>query len=183
MIGTSIDHFVTDHPTNPTPADMRARLRAGESLPPTILEWRTVRGRLWVEVVAYAVRDAAGEMIGFRGISRDVTERFEAAAALRESETRYRGLVESQGALIYRADLDGNLTFINEACRREVRVDRRAGQPRSISSATCIPTTSTRPRATLRTLAQRRALPARQPRAHAGGLALGRMGGMRDHRR
>jgi PAS domain S-box-containing protein len=60
---------------------------------------------------------------GFRGISRDVTERHTAETALRESEARYRGLVESQDALIYRADLDGNLTFLNEACRRKYGVE------------------------------------------------------------
>ena len=72
------------------------------------------------------VRDASGNSIGFRGISRDVTERQLAETALRESEARYRGLVESQDALIYRADLQGNLTFLNEACRRAYGLEHDA---------------------------------------------------------
>ena len=94
--------------------------------PPTVLEWRTVKGRIWVEMVAYTVHDASGNAIGFRGISRDVTERQLAETALRESEARYRGLVESQDALIYRADLNGNLTFLNEACRRAYGLEQHA---------------------------------------------------------
>ncbi len=121
-IGRNVDQYLTDHPTNPSAAEMRARLRTSDSLPPTVVQWRSIHGRIWVEVVAYAVRSADGDVIGFRGISRDVTARFEAEAALRESEARYRGLVESQAALIYRADLAGNLTFINEACRRKYGV-------------------------------------------------------------
>ena len=123
LIGRNIDQFITDHPTNAAPGTMRAHLAAGGSLPPTVLEWSTVDGRLWVEVLAYAVRDPDGAVIGFRGITRNVTERTRAEAALRESEARYRGLVESQEALIYRADLDGSLTFLNEACRRKYGVE------------------------------------------------------------
>ncbi len=123
LIGRNIDQFITDHPTNATPTAMRHHLAAGGALPPTVLEWSTVAGRIWVEVLAYAVRDPAGIVIGFRGITRDVTERTLAAAALQESEARYRGLVESQEALIYRADLAGNLTFLNEACRRKYGVE------------------------------------------------------------
>jgi PAS domain S-box-containing protein len=123
LIGRNIDQFITDHPTNATPTAMRSHLEAGGALPPTVLEWSTVAGRIWVEVLAYAVRDPAGAVIGFRGITRDVTERTLAAAALRESEARYRGLVESQEALIYRADVQGNLTFLNEACRRKYGVE------------------------------------------------------------
>ncbi len=123
LIGRNIDQLITDHPTNATPTAMRRHLEAGGALPPTVLEWSTVTGRIWVEVLAYAVRDPAGVVIGFRGITRDVTERALAAAALSESEARYRGLVESQEALIYRADLQGNLTFLNEACRRKYDVE------------------------------------------------------------
>ncbi len=123
IIGRNVDQYIVDVPAGSNPASMRTHLAAGGALPPTVLEWRTVKGRTWVETVAYAVRDASGTVVGFRGISRDVSERWLAEAALRESEARYRGLVESQDALIYRADLDGNLTFVNEACRRKYGVE------------------------------------------------------------
>lgn len=123
IIGRNVDPYISNDPAGAGPAELRAHLAAGGTLPPTILEWRTVTGRTWVEVVAYAVHDAGGKVVGFRGISRDITERRLAETALRESEARYRGLVESQSALIYRADLAGNLTFLNEACRRTYGVE------------------------------------------------------------
>lgn len=124
LLGRNVDEHIAPPQTNAaSAAALRAHLAAGGVLPPTVLEWHSARGRIWVEVVAYAVRDADGAVIGFRGISRDVTERWLAEAALRESEARYRGLLESQDALIYRADLEGNLTFLNEACRRKYGIE------------------------------------------------------------
>ncbi len=122
ILGRNLDHIVVQHPSDLEPGAMRARLRGDDPLPPTVIQMETKEGRLWMEVLAYVVRDADGDVIGFRGITRDVTERTEAERALRESEARYRGLIESQEQLIYRSDLDGNLTFINDACRRKYGV-------------------------------------------------------------
>ena len=124
ILGQNVDHFVVQHPAQLAPPAMRARLLSDDHpLPPTVIQMQTVKGRSWMEVLAYTVRGPDGQVIGFRGITRDVTERAEAEEALRESEARYRGLIESQQQLIYRADLDGNLTFVNDACRRMYGVE------------------------------------------------------------
>ncbi|MGL5194401.1 MAG: PAS domain S-box protein [Chroococcales cyanobacterium] len=48
----------------------------------------------------------------------DITDRFEAQKALRESEARYRAILEDQTELIVRFLPDGMVTFVNEAfCR------------------------------------------------------------------
>ncbi len=49
---------------------------------------------------------------------RRANEKREAAAALRESEARYRAIVEDQTELICRFRPDGTLTFVNEAYHR-----------------------------------------------------------------
>jgi PAS domain S-box-containing protein len=49
---------------------------------------------------------------------RDVTERKRGEQALRESEMRYRGLVETQNSFVMRIDCEGRFTFVNQAfCR------------------------------------------------------------------
>ena len=48
----------------------------------------------------------------------DVTARREAEEALRQSEARYRAVVEGQTEFILRLRPDGTLTFVNDAyCR------------------------------------------------------------------
>jgi len=59
-----------------------------------------------------------GEKIRIMGVFRNVTERKQMEEALRESEKRYRAVVESQTEMICRFLPDGTLTFVNEAyCR------------------------------------------------------------------
>lgn len=51
-------------------------------------------------------------------LEQALAEKLRIEAALRESEARYRGVVEDQTELICRFGLDGTLTFVNEAyCR------------------------------------------------------------------
>lgn len=54
----------------------------------------------------------------------DITERRNVERALRQSETRYRGIVEDQTELICRFLPDGTLTFVNEAFCRYYNRDR-----------------------------------------------------------
>ncbi len=68
--------------------------------------------------------EVIGSPLRFEGKSavlllvRDMTERKQAEQALKESEMRYRGLIEAQSNFIIRIDTDGTYTFVNEAfCR------------------------------------------------------------------
>ena len=58
------------------------------------------------------------EPIGFSGIARDVSRRKMMERALRDSEEKYRTIIENNEDGYYEVDLAGNFTFFNESlCR------------------------------------------------------------------
>jgi PAS domain S-box-containing protein len=59
--------------------------------------WRLRKdgSRFWANVVITALRDPAGQLIGFSKVTRDLTERRHAEQSLRESEERFRLMVAS----------------------------------------------------------------------------------------
>ncbi|MFL6653412.1 MAG: EAL domain-containing protein [Sulfurifustis sp.] len=82
-------------------------------------EWIHKDGsRVRVEGSVHLVRNAQGEPIGFRGILRDVTARRQIEERLRESEEKYRTILESIEDAYYEVDTRGNLVFFNSAFSR-----------------------------------------------------------------
>ena len=79
--------------------------------------WRVRRdgSRLWASVVLTAIHDAAGKLIGFGQITRDLTERKEVAARYEESRQRYRSLFENNPDAVCSLDLDGSVRTANPA--------------------------------------------------------------------
>jgi len=63
-----------------------------------------------------------GNLVGFTGIGRDVTDRTRADEALRESEARYRALVESSQDSILIVSPHGRVLFANAASQRVARM-------------------------------------------------------------
>ena len=53
------------------------------------------------------------KVVGMRGIAADVTELRKTQEALRESENKYRDLIENLNDTIYSADLQGIITYVN----------------------------------------------------------------------
>ncbi len=73
---------------------------------------------IWVLLNASLVRDLDGAPFCVISQLQDIDHLKQTEAALRESEERYRGIVEDQSELICRFHIDGTLTFVNDAyCR------------------------------------------------------------------
>jgi PAS domain S-box-containing protein/putative nucleotidyltransferase with HDIG domain len=61
---------------------------------------------LYTETSVSLLRNERGEPVGFRGISRDITERKRAEKALQESDQRHRAFIANSSEGIWRLELD-----------------------------------------------------------------------------
>jgi PAS domain S-box-containing protein len=77
----------------------------------------------WINVCSSRMFSDSGELIGYVGTVRDVTERQQAQAALKSSEQQLRTLLENTPDIIIRADKELRYIYVNQA------VERTQGKP------------------------------------------------------
>jgi PAS domain S-box-containing protein len=89
--------------------------------PKQAFDWEVIRKDGSVrrlETSVSLVRDSRDHPMGFRGIARDVTERWFARKALEESEEKYRTILQSIEEGYYEVDVSGDMIFFNDSmCR------------------------------------------------------------------
>ncbi len=68
----------------------------------------------WVRAIGFTSKDSAGALTALVGTAQEITVRKEMESVLRESEDRYRDLVENSMDLICTYDLQGHLQSVNE---------------------------------------------------------------------
>jgi len=78
-----------------------------------------------VLVTTVSKKDEKGNIVAFQGTIRDITEQKQANEKLRESEKKYRQILESIEDDYYEVDLAGNLTFFNDSLCRMLRYSRK----------------------------------------------------------
>jgi len=69
---------------------------------------------IWIAENVRAIRDSRGELLYYEGTVEDITQRRFAEEKLRESEALYHSLVETLPQNIFRKDLQGRFTFVNQ---------------------------------------------------------------------
>jgi PAS domain S-box-containing protein len=70
---------------------------------------------VWLSTSGVPILGEEGNLLGFRGADVDITERRQAEEALRESEERYRTVIEGAHDMIQSVALDGSVNFVNKA--------------------------------------------------------------------
>jgi PAS domain S-box-containing protein len=91
------------------------RLIRGESWSGEAIVTRRDGTTMPVMVIQSPIVNADGSLSGMVGVSFDLSERKAAEAALRQSEERYRSVIEGVVEIIISVSLDGTITSVNRA--------------------------------------------------------------------
>ena len=68
----------------------------------------------WEQVTISPIKDKEGKTINFLAVKEDITAKRNAEQALKESEEKYRTMIETSNDLIWMLDGNGNFTFFNK---------------------------------------------------------------------
>jgi PAS domain S-box-containing protein len=112
-VGSHIrEFFKSTHPDDVARAKQAGNLAEGgyDQLLRAIDASGSVR---WMRVRTFPVHNAAGKVFRIVGIAEDVTELQQVQEALRNSEERFRSLLECSSDLIILLDAEGRFTYLN----------------------------------------------------------------------
>ncbi len=100
--------------------------RTGENIKE--LDYRIIKkngNTMITELSASLIKDSEGKPLGFRGTARNVTQRKQMEETIRQSEERYRTIIEEMEEWYLETDLAGNLLFFNEPLARTLKYSQK----------------------------------------------------------
>jgi PAS domain S-box-containing protein len=115
LIGMNYKSFIAEEDIEPIFRAFNEVYRTG--MPNKGFPWKSTRkdgSHGFAESSISLLRNGKGEIIGFRSVGRDVTERKQAEEALRQSEEKYRTVLDEIGDAYFEVDLRGTFTFVND---------------------------------------------------------------------
>lgn len=124
MIGMNSRQYLDEENLQKAVQSFRKSYRTGEPFKSLEIEITRKDGtKRFNEIAGSVVRDSGGKRFGFRGFTRDVTERKQAQILIQRSEERYRDIFENAQEGIYQTTFDGRFLMANEAMARILGYD------------------------------------------------------------
>ncbi|MFH1416264.1 MAG: PAS domain S-box protein [Elusimicrobiota bacterium] len=123
MIGKPFSEIVAGESKDIVTARYRERISGGHPPSNYEIKIKTKDGKV-IDVGISAVVVPYNGRPAVLSVIRDITENKQKAEELRQSEKRYRAVVEDQAELICRFLPDGRLTFVNDAYSRYFKKDK-----------------------------------------------------------
>lgn len=123
MYSTTVEALIgkTDADFDPVPKEVDDFLEADQRViasgEPLFIEepiTNTLGETHWLQTTKVPIVSADGNSKYVLGVSTDITERIRSEAALKESEGKYRSLIETMRGGLVMFDLDNKITYIND---------------------------------------------------------------------
>ena len=127
VIGKNVTQFIAPDQREEAWHSFQTLVRTDGNMP-VQFQWLGKDGSpYWVEVSDQNVYDDSGQAVQRVGVMRNITERMQIQEALRESEARFRVLVEKTHDLVYSISLDGVFTYVSPQVAQFGHIRQRNG--------------------------------------------------------